>query len=107
MPGLHLSLGIFNRLFSLLEADCQQLDLQLAARETGIGGASFQEYAQLLSQFTRLQQEHSEERDKRNFHSQLLSYLLVSVPSPQQSTTVQNVQAEVEQCQRRLSAMVN
>ena len=64
MPGLHLSLGIFNRLFSLLEADCQQLDLQLAARETGISGASLQEYAQLLSQFTRLQQEHSEERDK-------------------------------------------
>ena len=42
------SLGMFNRLFSLLEADCQQLDLHLATKVSGIGGASYQEYVALL-----------------------------------------------------------
>jgi len=50
----HLSLGIFNRLYTLLEEACQDFDLQLAIREdaTGLGGASFQQYAAALKQLS-------------------------------------------------------
>ena len=30
MPGLHISLGVFNHLFELLEGSCKKLDLALA-----------------------------------------------------------------------------
>ena len=40
MPGLHLSLGIFNRLYDLLEDACEQLDLELAEKSnTGAFGS--------------------------------------------------------------------
>ena len=34
IPGLHISLGIFNLLFTLLENACHELDLQLAEKNT-------------------------------------------------------------------------
>ena len=34
MPGLHVTLGIFDRLFELLEEACYQLDVELAKRDT-------------------------------------------------------------------------
>ena len=61
MPVLHLSLGIFNCLYDLLEDACGRLDLELADKlnTAGIGGASFQRYAELLQQLRQLQGEDS------------------------------------------------
>ena len=109
MPGLHLLLGIFNRLFNLLEAACQTLDIQLAAMDsaTGMGGTSFQQYAAVLKQLLQLKEQHTAQTARRNFQSQLLSFLHVRVPSPQQSQTVQHVQQEIAQPQQQLSVLVN
>ena len=30
LPGLHISIGIFQRLYALLEEECHELDLQIA-----------------------------------------------------------------------------
>ena len=46
-PGLHISLGIFYRLFTLLEMECHQLDCSLAAKSQGAlvgAGPSFEDY---------------------------------------------------------------
>ena len=37
-PGLHLSLGIFNRLWILLEEECTEVDLALAQESAPGGG---------------------------------------------------------------------
>ena len=50
IPGLHLSLGIFNRLFSLLENACHELDLLQAEKIGGenTAGTSFGRYSAAL-----------------------------------------------------------
>ncbi len=60
-PGLHLSLGIFDRLYTLLEEACQELDLQLAERErvADLGGDSIQEYAIELKRLSHLREQHT------------------------------------------------
>ena len=109
MPGLHLSLGIFNRLFELLEDACHELDVRLATRgtATGAGGDSFQKYAVMLKQLSELKEQHSAETAKQTFQSQLLSYLLVTVPAPQHSRTVQSVREELVLSGQKISALVN
>ena len=60
MPGLHLSLGIFNRLFELFEEACTRLDLKFACRQdttTSIGGESFQNYVALHKKLVDLRQQ--------------------------------------------------
>ena len=49
-----MSLGIFDRLFSLLEGECKRLDVAMAESKSrgGVGGASFQRYMAALKQQT-------------------------------------------------------
>ena len=58
IPGLHISLGIFNRLYSLLENACHELDL-LQAEDTGAGdtraGTSFGQYSAALRRLSEVQ----------------------------------------------------
>ena len=109
MPGLHLSLGIFNRLFELFEDACQELDIKLATRGTTtvMGGGSFQKYEVMLKQLSELKEQHTAKTAKLTFQSQLLSYLLVIVPAPQHSRTVQNVREELTLTRQKISALVN
>lgn len=47
-PGLHISLGVFYRLFTLFETECHQLDILFARRSGGVSieaGPSFDDYA--------------------------------------------------------------
>ena len=58
IPGLHISLGIFNRLYSLLENACHELDLLQAEKDTGAGdtraGTSFGQYSAALRRLSEL-----------------------------------------------------
>jgi len=57
-PGLHISLGIFQRLFDLLEAECHNLDLQYAEHYNMAGDpTSFAEYARNVQQLASLQKQ--------------------------------------------------
>ena len=41
LPGLHISLGIFQRLYALLEEECHELDLQIAShKDTVLPGST-------------------------------------------------------------------
>ena len=53
-----MSLGIFDRLFSLLEGECKRLDVAMAESKSGggVGGASFQRYTAALKQPTDLKE---------------------------------------------------
>ena len=54
IPGLHLSLGIFNRLYTLLENACHALDLLQAERSgvENLAGTSFGRYSVALTSLT-------------------------------------------------------
>lgn len=46
-PGLHITLGIFLRLFVLLEEDCHTLDLSMSVQGADTG-PSYDKYASAL-----------------------------------------------------------
>ena len=50
MPGLHMTQGVFMKLFRLLEATCHQFDLQLAYtyQEESSSSSSFTKYTEEL-----------------------------------------------------------
>ena len=72
MPGLHISLIIFYRLFTLLETSCDQWDLELAqhaSQPDTLAGA--------LHNLVKLRQDLSAETEEANAADQLASFLAV------------------------------
>ena len=55
-PGLHLTLGIFYRLWCLLEAACHDLDIELARLTSPLptDRASYKQYSSLVKKLTQL-----------------------------------------------------
>ncbi len=54
-PGLHMTLGIFYRLFSLFENECHQLDLKVREEDSADeGGASYGHHLQALQKSNEL-----------------------------------------------------
>lgn len=51
-----MSLGIFDRLFTLLEGECKRLDVAMASAKSGggVGGESFQRYTAALKHLATL-----------------------------------------------------
>ena len=57
MPALHIGLGIFYRLYTLLEQAAHQLDLRLAKGKTGSGVLGGKEYSKHLMTVATLKEE--------------------------------------------------
>ena len=56
-PGLHITVGIFTKLYGLLEDDCHALDLELALLSYEDAHSSFDTYSQELQKLRLLQAE--------------------------------------------------
>ena len=56
LPGLHISLGIFMKLWTLLEAECHKLELELAQHTTGTTGdrEAYRKYSAAIHDLTCL-----------------------------------------------------
>jgi len=82
-PGLHISLGIFQRLFDLLEAECHNLDLQYAEHYSMAGDpTSFAEYARNVQQLASLQKQVSQVTQHTIWLEQQITYLSVVSADP-------------------------
>ena len=70
LPGLHISLGIFMKLWTLLEAECHKLDLELAQHTTGSTGdrKAYLKYSAAIHDLTRL----GEEKEKAEQYASML-----------------------------------
>ena len=71
IPGLHLSLGIFDKLYTLLEDECERLDLQAAQNQTSGDvekSESFAKYSDAIRRRAELQ-----------YQEQLLSRIIKDV----------------------------
>ena len=62
LPGLHITLGVFYRLWSLLEKACHQLDMELAKRTAplSVDRQSFSDYAVIVRDLASLKEEKNE-----------------------------------------------
>ncbi len=99
-----MSLGIFYRLFTLLEGECQRLDLEMAARKSGegIGGASFQRHIAALKKLSALREEQEVEQQQASLVTQMATYLSLTVPGAQQHPSVQRLRQEASAAKRNL-----
>lgn len=78
MPGLHITLGIFHRLFVLLEADCHLLDMKLAASGRQDDALhSFKLYSAALDSVHKLEEERHRDMEEAQAAEQLSTFLAV------------------------------
>ncbi|KAL5496438.1 hypothetical protein EMCRGX_G012721 [Ephydatia muelleri] len=94
LPALHISMGIFFKLYSLLEEECHMLDLKLALQlstDAELTTASYEEYATAVRELTAykeqlevLQQEHCSLKDLFNY-----SAIIVGESSPLLSSLIE------------------
>ena len=106
LPGLHITLGIFNRLFDLLERKCQELDLALASQQVAQGGETFNRYIAALKRHGDLEEELENQEHRIVTFVELLSYLMVTVPEPLENGVVQGVIENKDAAEMERDAMV-
>ena len=106
IPGLHLSLGIFNRLFTLLEDACEDLDAKLAENVVTAGGASFRNYSVALKHLKEVVEKQHHEQQKLKLFTQICTHLSVSLPAPEESVALQQVRQVVIDLQQELATLI-
>ena len=74
-PGLHIMLGIFTKMFHLLEALCCQLDLELARQTTDFDPSSFSKYSQALQRLPVLQADLENAQYSQEVLQQVATYV--------------------------------
>ena len=76
LPGLHITLGVFYRLFSLLEEACHNLDVAATCQGSHAGG-SYERYAQAVQSRSRLEEELRGVKEEVANLDQLATHTLV------------------------------
>lgn len=85
MPGLHISLGVFYQLFTLLESSCHRLDLELAQHASQPDTLhSFQRYSAAIHNLQRLNEARNTATEEADAAEQLASYLTIRGMAQQQ-----------------------
>ena len=68
-------LGIFTKLFHMLEAVCSQLDLELANHTTDVNSSSFSKYSQALQRLPLLQVDLKNAKHAQEVLQQVATYV--------------------------------
>ena len=109
IPGLHISLGVFYHLYTLVEEACHELDLRVAnmtsTQNTGVGGVSFETYVSNIHKLFALKEESAKQSQVVSVLDQLLTYLALTVP--QGSPALEQVKKEAEAQQKLLQDVVS
>ncbi|KAL5517155.1 hypothetical protein EMCRGX_G002639 [Ephydatia muelleri] len=73
LPGLHIILGVFTKIFKLLEDTCHKLDLKLACSSSQIAASSstFEEYHQEMLRMLSAKEDLTSQIKGLNGHEQL------------------------------------
>lgn len=107
-PGLHISLGIFLRLFVLLENDCHLLDMTMRTQGVTVteSGPSYEKYAQALDQQTHLKDEQLSLNNDLRVLEQQVTVVLTSAGISPTSPLFLGVAAEIQRIKARLQQIV-
>jgi len=101
IPGLHLSLGILDRLWNLLEAECKEIDFQCAIAAGSSGNSSVEGFRKLST----LKMEVSAQQKYHEVLTQMLTFGLLNGPSVED--TVESINVEMAQTVDKIKDMVN
>ena len=107
IPGLHLSLGIFNRLWTLLEEQCKELDFSLATESVTSASSFCNGSADTLTRWSNLKLELEADLKYTEVISDLITYTTVAVEDIVSNTFYSSLKEELEATKRRIKDMVH
>ena len=105
LPGLHITLGIFVRLFVLLEDHCHELDL-LAELQGSEGGKSYDRYVRALCRQRTLKDEAHVVEYNLKVLEQVATYTLTTAPSMASLPAFHQTTAEITSKKEELRHLV-
>ena len=73
-PGLHITLGIFTKIFELLEDECHTLDMELALYSREDAHFTFSTYSEALQKLRMLQAELEQTQKTYDALQQMATY---------------------------------
>ena len=104
-PGLHIKLGVFFRLFTLLEDDCHELDL--AHTLHGVqAGPTYERYITALRKKRESEEEVNILRDHIQRLEQLVTLAAITLPNPAANTQYRNFCTVVATNKQRVQELV-
>ena len=109
-PGLHISLGIFFRLFTLLEDECHELDVRHSLQLQGsTAGSSFTTFLSAVQRQAKLRDDINRVTTQIGGLEQLLTLALVSLPqnTPQMTAFTEQLADEIRSRRKMNSEMVH
>ena len=108
LPGLHMSLGIFDRLWELLEGTCNKLDLQLAHHTTegGKDGNTYQQYIAALKEMEKLKSLHGTEDVRATTLEQLATFFSLHIPNEAHRQQLEILRKEASIARLRVNTLV-
>ena len=109
-PGLHISLGIFFRLFTLLEDECHELDVCHSSQLQGsTAGSSFHAFVTAMKRQAELRDSIDRVATQITGLEQLLTLALVSLPpnTPPVTLLTQQLAEEVTTRKKKKKEMVH
>lgn len=105
-PGLHITLGIFYRLFTLFEEACHELDLT-AHVSVDVAGAIYGRYASALRQQSKLKEEEGRVEMQVSGMEQLVTSLGIALPNAGSQPAYQQLCSELGARKARLQKVVS
>ena len=109
IPGLHLSLGIFNRLWTLLEEACTELDLRLAGEShgsAGLGGSTFKQYSVILKQMSSLKVQFESQVSHARVLEQVAVFTHLTLSNPDSSELLKVMRRESGVARQKANQLV-
>lgn len=107
LPGLHISLGIYDRLWELLEGECTQLDLLLAENTSVQGGeSSFMNYVVALKKREQLNLSLTAAEQRVTVLDQLVTFFSLNLPNPSQNQQLKTIREASSKALLEVAAVV-
>ena len=110
IPRLYLSLGLFNRLWTLLEEACTELGLRLASRRKPwfpvTCGSTFNQYSVLLEKMSSIKLQLESKTSHTRVLEQLAVYISLSVPNPESSEPLKAIRREAGVARQKVDQIV-
>lgn len=106
LPGLHITQGIFQKIFSLLEEACHELDLKLACHfSSSIQHGSYSEYVRKMRELTSTRAALDTAKQAVSGVEQLVVYL--SITLDQTNPLLQGMLHHQAECRKEVEKLVS
>lgn len=107
LPGLHISLGVYDRLWELLEGACTRLDLLLAEHTLEGGtGNTYERFVAALRKREKLKSSQQTEEQRATTMEQLATFFSLHIPNEAHRRQLVLLRQEAANVRQKLSALV-